>query len=167
MKSELVKGTKRDITFSIDLLLLVPFYKIYVNLLQMAGVQATIPFRSRKKVYLEDEDVSNENKDILNIRKPSERKLKRHYTEHDLKKSVDEGKIFGPSLLLSVLPSVSFNGTCSGVAAAEAFAQYFASVFLPDPPKLYPENINPSGALNNIPVGLRRGLNPTACRKGD
>ena len=50
-------------------------------------------------------------------------------------------------------PSVSYNGeTCSGVAAAEAFAEYFASVFLPDPPKLDPENRNPSGEVNNIPL---------------
>lgn len=77
-------------SYCVDLL----YTKIYINLLQMAGVQATIPFRSRKKVYVDDEDiVSNENKDILNIRKPSVRKLKRHNTEHDLKKNVDEGNL--------------------------------------------------------------------------
>uniref|UniRef100_A0A2A4JC29 Cell division control protein n=1 Tax=Heliothis virescens TaxID=7102 RepID=A0A2A4JC29_HELVI len=55
----------------------------------MAGVQATIQFRSRKKVYVDDEEVTNENKDTLNIRKSSERKLKRHI-EHDLKKNNDD-----------------------------------------------------------------------------
>lgn len=54
----------------------------------MAGVQATIQFRSRKKVYL-DEDVTNENKNILNIRKTGERKLKRNIK--DLKKDIDDG----------------------------------------------------------------------------
>ncbi|XP_063891149.1 polycomb group protein Psc [Helicoverpa armigera] len=56
---------------------------------QMAGVQATIKFRPRKKVYVDDDDVTNENKDTLNIRKSSDRKLKRHI-EHDLKKNNDE-----------------------------------------------------------------------------
>lgn len=58
----------------------------------MAGVQATIPFRPRKKIYKDNEEVaSNENKNILNIRKSSERKLKRNIGD-DLKKSIDEGK---------------------------------------------------------------------------
>ncbi|XP_050551682.1 polycomb group protein Psc-like [Spodoptera frugiperda] len=59
----------------------------FCDLMIMAGVQATIQFRSRKKVYL-DEDVTNENKNILNIRKTGERKLKRNIK--DLKKDIDD-----------------------------------------------------------------------------
>lgn len=57
----------------------------------MAGVQVTIPFRSRKKVYVDDNDeCSIENKDILNIdNKPKGRNLKRH---NKLKDDYDDGK---------------------------------------------------------------------------
>lgn len=46
----------------------------------MAGVQARIPFKSRKKVFIDDQDIgSNENEDILNIvNMPKGRSLKRH-----------------------------------------------------------------------------------------
>lgn len=57
----------------------------------MSSVQVTIPFKPRKKVYVADEDdVSNENKNTLNIKKSS-RILKRH-VDDDLKKCVDDGE---------------------------------------------------------------------------
>lgn len=50
-------------------------------------------------------------------------------------------------------PNVVYNGeNCSGVKAADAFAQYFSSVFLPDTPELDPRKINVSSEGDNIPL---------------
>ncbi|CAB3249859.1 unnamed protein product [Arctia plantaginis] len=58
----------------------------------MAGVQARIPFKSRKKIFIDDQDIgSNENEDILNIvSMPKGRSLKRH-NNSNLKDHLQEG----------------------------------------------------------------------------
>ncbi|XP_075991773.1 uncharacterized protein LOC142987106 [Anticarsia gemmatalis] len=58
---------------------------------QMAGVQATIPFRPRKKIFVDDRDTgSNENEDILNIRKMPKAKCFKRPKENNLKDNFDD-----------------------------------------------------------------------------
>lgn len=61
---------------------------------QMAAVQATIPFRSRKKTSLRNHCKSDENKDILNTQDPVKEKVLKRRLKSNLKEGEEHGEFF-------------------------------------------------------------------------
>lgn len=64
----------------------------------MAAVQATIPFRSRKKTRLSSNCKTDENKDILSTLEPLKGKVLKRRIRRDLKENQENGRYFKFSL---------------------------------------------------------------------